>query len=433
MVIGLFDKMTLNTPINAQGSIMMEEKLREIFKPIKLNNGLIIEDKFALSSIVTNSSTKEGHVTDADLAYAERRSKSANLQITGAAYVEPFGQRFEFGFAADHDNTILGLAELAKTMKKDGAKAILQLVHSGRQSLTALRDYGLVYGPSHLELHWPIEHTVQEMSKRKIQDVVRQYGEATRRAIKAGFDGVEITGANRYLIQAFFSTVSNHRDDEYGPQNLENRSRFGLEVMEEVGRVIDEEAPEGFVLGYRVSPEESAGSEVGYVIEDLLYYIDQLLIQNKIDYLATAMWGKKSYNEIVRFGKYTGSPMNQVIYNHVDDRTKVMVTGGITNAEAAIDAMKHADMIAAATPFVADPEFAQKIKEGRSDEIDLSISAEDFEELKIPENAFKDITYLFSVGKSLPEKTRETIDQVEYNQENSLYEKYHPTLSKYEE
>src|SRR5699024_5669257 len=133
-----------------------------------------------------------------------------------------------------------GLTQLAQSMKKDGAKAIIQLTHAGRFSKISLKDFGVVYGPREMHLNTPDKHTVLEMSKRKIQHVITQYADATRRAIKAGFDGVEISSAQRLLIQTFFSTFSNQRTDEYGPQTIENRSRFGLEVMKIVQDVIDQ-------------------------------------------------------------------------------------------------------------------------------------------------------------------------------------------------
>ena len=72
------------------------------------------------------------------------------------------------------------------------------------------------------------------MSVEKIHDVIQQYADATSRAIQAGFDGVEISVAQRLLIQTFFSTFSNQRHDQYGVDSLENRARFGLEVMQAV-------------------------------------------------------------------------------------------------------------------------------------------------------------------------------------------------------
>src|SRR5690625_5934194 len=85
-------------------------------------------------------------------------------------------------------------------MKKDGSKAIIQLTHAGRFSKISLQDFGVVYGPSEMNLKSPVEHTVLSMTKRKIKHVITQYADATRRAIQAGFDGVEISGAQRLLI-----------------------------------------------------------------------------------------------------------------------------------------------------------------------------------------------------------------------------------------
>src|SRR5690625_393513 len=204
------------------------EKYKPLFKSITLPNQVEIANRFVLSPMITNSSTVEGYVTEEDTAYAERRAYSAPLQITGAAYIEEYGQLFEYGFSIDDDRSIEGLKELAQAMKKDGSKAIIQLTHAGRFSKISLQDFGVVYGPSEMNLKSPVEHTVLSMTKRKIKHVITQYADATRRAIQAGFDGVEISGAQRLLIQTFLSTFSNQRDDEYGDERIENRTRLGI-------------------------------------------------------------------------------------------------------------------------------------------------------------------------------------------------------------
>ncbi|MFT8135491.1 NADH:flavin oxidoreductase, partial [Salmonella enterica subsp. enterica serovar Enteritidis] len=84
----------------------------------------------------------------------------------------------------------------------------------------------------------------------KINSIIQQYRDATLRAIKAGFDGVEISIAQRLLIQTFFSTFSNKRTDHYGADSLKNRARLSLEVMRAVQEVIDKEAPDNFILGF---------------------------------------------------------------------------------------------------------------------------------------------------------------------------------------
>src|SRR5699024_6428989 len=241
------------------GQMSVTEKYKSLFKPITLPNGVKLKNRFALSPMITNSSTEEGYVTEEDLAYAERRAHAAAIQVTGAAYIEDYGQRFEYGFSIKEEKTIEGLKKLATTMKKDGAKAIIQLTHAGRFSKISLKDYGVVYGPSHMELNTPVKHTVLSMSKRKIKHVIEQYATATRRAIKAGFDGVEISAAQRLLIQTFLSQFSNQREDEYGSQSLDTRCKLGVEVYRAVQKVIEEEAPSDFILGFRGTPEETRG------------------------------------------------------------------------------------------------------------------------------------------------------------------------------
>lgn len=377
-----------------------------LFQTITLPNGIELDNRFVLSPMITNSSTSEGYVTQEDLAYAERRASSAPLQITGAAYIEEYGQLFEYGFSIDDDRSIEGLKHLAQTMKKNGSKAIIQLTHAGRFSKITLKDFGVVYGPSKMNLKSPVEHTVLPMTKRKISHVITQYADATRRAIKAGFDGVEISSAQRLLIQTFLSTYSNQRNDEYGAQNLENRARFGIDVMEAVQKVIDEEAPANFILGFRGTPEETRGNEIGYSVEDFLYFMDRIMEVANIQYLATASWGRNIYKQTIRQGKFKDKFMNQVVYEHISSRIPVMATGGINSPEKAIEAFQYSDMVGMSTPFVTEPDFVIKLKDGRENEINLGFSPEELADLAIPERAFKDIVELMDIGGSLSEEAR---------------------------
>ena len=388
------------------------EQYRPLFETIALPNGIELDNRFVLSPMVTNSSTVEGYVTQEDLSYAKRRAHSAPLQITGAAYIEEYGQLFEYGFGIDDDHSIAGLKKLARAMKKDGAKAIIQLTHAGRFSKISLKDFGVVYGPSEMNLKTPIEHTVLPMTKRKIRHVITQYADATRRAIQAGFDGIEISGAQRLLIQTFLSTFSNQRDDEYGAQSLENRSRFGIEVLQAVQKVIDEEASADFILGYRGTPEETRGHEIGYSVEDFLYFMDQLMKVADLQYLATASWGKNIYKQTIRQGKFKGKWMNQVVFDHIAGRIPVMASGGINSPEKALEAFQFADMVGASTPFVTEPEFVTKLEDGREDEINLGFTQDELADLAIPERAFKDIVELMDIGGSLSDDTRKEFSKL---------------------
>lgn len=388
------------------------EQYKPLFQTVTLPNGAELANRFVLSPMITNSSTKEGFVTEEDLAYAERRANSAPLQITGAVYIEPDGQLFEYGFSIDSDQSIKGLKKLAQAMKKDGAKAIVQLTHAGRFSRATLHREGTVFGPSEMHLNSPIKHTVQEMTISKIKEVVDQYAEATRRAIEAGFDGVEISAAQRLLIQTFFSTFSNERTDEYGPQTIENRSRFGLEVFAAVQKVIDEKAPTDFILGYRGTPEETRGNEIGYSVDDFFYFFDRIMEIANIHYVATASWGRNIYKQTIRQGQHKDKLMNQVVYEYIAGKVPVIANGGISSPEKALEAGKYADLVGLSSPFITEPDFVTKLETGREADIHLGFSKEEIADLAIPERAFKDIVELMDIAGTLSDDTRKELSKL---------------------
>ena len=392
-----------------------------LFTRLPLNTDCDLANRFVLSPMVTNSSTKEGKVTAADLAYARRRAGSAPLQITGAAYVQPEGQLFEYGFSVAEDSDVPGLAALAQAMQAEGAKAVLQLTHAGRFASHALVRNGVVYGPSHMQLHSPFPHEVKELTQQDLDDLVEAYGQATRRAIEAGFSGVEVSSAQRLLIQTFFSTFSNHRTDRYGCGSLADRSRLGLEILERVQAEIDQHAPAGFILGFRATPEETRGSSIGYSIEEFLDFMEEAVRIARIDYLAMASWGHDVFRNRVRSGPHKGELVNKVVRDALKGRVWVMATGGINSAEKALEALETADLVGASTPFITDPELVQKIAAGHPEQIRLTIRPEDLQGLAIPQAAFKDIVPLMDYGESLPASSRAVFRELEahYEEESS--------------
>ena len=309
-------------------------------------------------------------------------------------------------------------------MKSRGAKAIIQLTHAGRFAKVSLKDYGVVYGPSPMHLMTPIEHDVIEMSPRKIQHVIEQYAQATRRAIQAGFDGVEISNAQRLLPQQFFSPFSNQRTDQYGPQSVENRSRFGVEIMAAVQKVIDEEGPEDFILGFRGTPEETRGEQVGYTVDEFNEYFDRMMEVSNIHYYAIASWGHDIYLDRARAGSRPGDYVNEIVRDHLNGRVPIIATGGINSPEKALEALKYADMVGMSSVFVTEPDFVSKLEAGREDQIDLSIRPEEIADLAIPHRAFKDLVEFMDFGGSLPEETREAFRQMSEQSPVSYFKEY---------
>ena len=400
------------------------DQYQDLLEPFRLANGVQLANRFTLNPITTNASTREGFVTEEETAYAARRSKSAPLQVTTAAYIEDYGQLFKYGPSVRDDAFIPGLSQLAQAMKKDGAKAILQLVHNGRFAKIALQDYGAVYGPSSLHLHTPIEHDVIPMSKRKINHVIDQYAQATRRAIEAGFDGVEISNAQRLLPQQFFSPFSNQRSDEYGPQNLDNRSRFGVEVSQAIQKVIDDLAPQDFILGFRGTPEETRGSQVGYTVDEFNGYVDRLLEVADLHYYAIASWGKHIYLNKVRAQDHQGQLVNKVVYDHFKGRLPIIATGSINSPDKARQALKHADLVGMSSAFVTEPDFVLKLQKGRAQDIDLGLEAQDLSDLAIPKKAFQDIMELMDIGESIPQEGRDQLRDLADQDSTSYFKEF---------
>lgn len=275
-----------------------------------------------------------------------------------------------------------------------------------------------------MHLKSPIEHDVKEMSLEMIQHIIEQYGQATRRAIEAGFDGVEISNAQRLLPQQFFSPFSNQRTDEYGPQSLENRARFGVQIMERVQKVIDHYADDAFILGFRGTPEETRGHQIGYTIEEFNQYVDWMMDVSHLSYYAIASWGHDIYKETVRAGKYQGQLVNAVIHQHFSGRLPIIATGGINHPDKALEALRHADMVGMSSVFVTEPDFVTKLREGRQADIDLSLHLDALDQLAIPPRAFKDLVEFMDYGGSLPEETRDAFRQMAAQTDTSYFQEF---------
>lgn len=232
----------------------MNPKYQSLFEAITLPNGAVLNDRLGVAPMTTYSGNPDGTVSDEELTYYRRRANIGSLYISACIAVSENGIAFPNQFIGFSDDVIPRLKQLAAEMKSGGNKAILQIQHGGRQSQPDLIKANETVAPSAVE--GPAGRpTPRALTPDEITAIIRDFGETTRRAIEAGFDGVEIHGANTYLIQQFVSETTNRREDEWGG-SLENRLKFPLEILAEVKRVTAEYADEQFIVGYRLSPEE---------------------------------------------------------------------------------------------------------------------------------------------------------------------------------
>jgi 2,4-dienoyl-CoA reductase-like NADH-dependent reductase (Old Yellow Enzyme family) len=213
-----------------------------------------IKNRIVMPPMTTRTSDAEGFVTDDSVAYYMARVRGGVGLITvEMASPEKCGRHRRHEIGIYDDRFLPGLARLVGEIHRGGAKASIQLGHGGGHTRADICGETPI-APS--AIPHPVYETTfetivpQEMTKARIAETIAAHVAAALRAKKAGFDCVEIHAAHGYLISQFHAPFENRRTDEYGG-SLENRARFGLEIL----RAVKAAAPELGVI-YRLSVED---------------------------------------------------------------------------------------------------------------------------------------------------------------------------------
>jgi len=314
----------------------MTAKRTSLFEPFDFDNGLALRNRVVMAPMTTWSANPDGTISDAELDYYSRRAQGVGMVITGCTHVAENGIGFTDEFAAYDDRFIPSLRRLAEAAKSGGARGVLQIFHAGNKGVVdAVPGGELVSASAVNALAGPFNRgdvTPRALSHEEVLAMVQAFGQATRRAIKAGFDGVELHGAHGFLLQNFFSPRYNHRDDQWGGSQ-DKRMRFALAVVREAKRAIAAHAHRPFLLGYRISPEER--EDGGYRVPDICALADRL-IASGIDYLHVSL------NDVLGsrpLGSETRLTVEQIIA-HVNNRVPVLAAGMLRTpqqAQAALD------------------------------------------------------------------------------------------------
>jgi len=238
-----------------------------------------------------------------------------------------------------------------QVMKKNGAKAIVQIHHGGAQALPELTPDGDVVAPSAISLKsfgQQKEHDAREMTAEEIEQTIRDFGEATRRAIEAGFDGVEIHGANHYLIHQFVSHYYNRRNDVWA-----DNYKFPVAVIDEVVKAKKAHANDDFIIGYRLSPEEAESPGISMEItEELIHQI----ANKPLDYIHVSLM---DVNSVTREGKYKGENRLELIHQWINGRMPLIGIGSVFTAEDALNAVENigVEFVALGREILLDYDF----------------------------------------------------------------------------
>jgi N-ethylmaleimide reductase len=286
--------------------------------------------------------------------YYEQRS-SAGLIITEGTAPSPNGLGYARIPGNFSDAQVAGWRKVTAAAHGGGAKIFLQLMHTGRITHPLNLPNGAeVIAPSAVAAAgqmWTDQSGMQSLPKpraletREIEGVIGEYVAASKNAIKAGFDGVELHGANGYLIEQFLNPGTNKRTDDYGG-SLQNRNRFAVEVSGAIAKAIGADK-----TAIRLSPFNTFNDMVG----------DYAEIPQQYEALAKELGALKlAYIHVVAYSK-VGEPLLRAM-KKVFGRT-IIISGGLDRqkAEAAFGS-GLADLAAFATGFLSNPDLPHRLE-----------------------------------------------------------------------
>jgi 2,4-dienoyl-CoA reductase-like NADH-dependent reductase (Old Yellow Enzyme family) len=335
-----------------------------VWSPFRFKCGQQMANRFAMAPLTTDSSHQDGTASEYELEFVRRRAASGfGAVISSAAYVEQDGRSWQ-GIGAAHDGHLSSLHRLAEAMRAAGGLAILQIYDGGRIAKPELTGEPCLRAPSAVASLRPGARTPRAMTSDEVESLIASFREAASRARKAGFDGVEIHGANHYAVHQFFSPRANHRVDHWGG-TLSKRMNFPLAVAQAVRDALGPK----LIAGFRVTPFEAEAD--GYTLEDAKLLCHELA-RLDLDYISVSLDDYRKSRPTGETRVYNGpveksytpakSPITEFA-RVIAGRCAVLASGGIKtcmDAEGAIE--MGADLVAVGRAVVVDPEWLSKVR-----------------------------------------------------------------------
>ena len=336
-------------------------ELNPLFTPTVIG-GRPVPHRVVMAPMTRARSTQPGDVPNAMNATYYAQRASAAFIVTEATQISPQGKGYSFTPGIHSAEQVAGWKLVTEAVHAQGGRIVLQLWHVGRMSHADFHGGALPVAPSAIPFEgkiWKVDPetgvgamvdtpTPRELTKAEIRNIVRDFAQGARNAMAAGFDGVEIHGANGYLVDQFLRTTSNHRTDDYGGSR-ENRLRFLKEVVDAVVEVC---GPERTAM--RLAPFLTArGMDCPDILPTILEAA-QYLQQRGIGYLhlVEADWDDapqftEDYRQQLR-RRFTRPIV--VAGNYDKSRAEWVLTKG------------YADLVAFGRPFVANPDLPRRLQ-----------------------------------------------------------------------
>ena len=326
-----------------------------ILEPFVLNEQLTLQNRVLMAPLTRCMADDNLVPTQAMVDYYTRRA-DAGLIISEATIIRPDGQGNPNVPGLFCDAQIQGWKKVTDSVHAKGGKMFAQLWHVGRVAHPHFFGGGDVLAPSAIKVEGTVPRqrelsyvTPKAATKADIEQLIADYATAAENAIKAGFDGVEIHGANGYLIDQFLHYASNQRDDEYG-QTPENMARFALEVVEAVTKKVG--APR---TGLRLSPGAYFNMDEDNRDKAVFDHLLNALQSHSLAYVHGGI-----FDDSMQFDSLAKQTVSEYLRANYQGTLVGVGSYSFETAKEAINAGKF-DLIAIGRPFIANPDYIEKI------------------------------------------------------------------------
>jgi N-ethylmaleimide reductase len=332
-----------------------------LFTPFKVG-ALTLPNRLVLAPMTRSRANNPGNVpTDSVVTYYVQRA-SAGLLITEGSQISPQGVGYVYTPGIHSEEQVAGWKKVTDAVHAAGGRIFIQLWHVGAISHPSFHDGGLPVAPSAVQPQGVKVFTGKGMEEiptpraletSEVKAVVEDFRKAAENAKKAGFDGVEIHGANGYLVDQFIQDGTNQRTDEYGG-SVENRARFALEVVQAAIDVLGADR-----VGIRLSPTGTMGGIHDSDRLGTFSYVTEQLNKFGLAYLHV-IEALPGHSMAAKPGQEPVGPALRKIFTG-----PFILNGGYTQetAEKALD-NHEADLIAFGVPYIANPDLVERYEQG---------------------------------------------------------------------
>ena len=358
----------------------------KFFKKYTLNNKVEVPSLLAAAPMTLFGSNPDGTIGDEERNFYKQRATGIGLYIVGATCVSLEGLAFDNQPRAFDDKDLPSNKERVKIIKEQGALAINQIHHGGCKGLKRLSGVPVMAVSAdvfnkELEKKGELKEDTKavEITEKDIKRIIDDFARATEISIKAGYDGIEIHGANNYLLQQFYSGYYNKRTDEWGG-SLEKRMKFPLAVVDACCKIRDKYNKPEFIIGYRLSPEEPF--EDGITMTETLALVRELM-KRPLQFIHVSQ--SKFFQE-ARRGEGSGTARLKLIHDELKGKMALIGVGGLFSYDDLNKALDsgYADFIGVARALMLNKDLGILLKEGKGDKIRLEIDPEHPEDFNLP-------------------------------------------------